>query len=135
MENPSTLFDDIAKLAQQYKLPGVDINAIVQGRRKDLEALLEVGRIAQGSAQSLAQKQAEMLRMSLEDLRSVLSGSAIADGSKADAARQAAQKALTSVGQLAQITLKSQSEDFDTVNRRAHENIEELKMLLNPTNE
>ena len=92
-----------------------------------------MGRIAQGSAQSLAQKQAEMLRTSLEDLRSVLSGSAIADSSKADAARQAAQKALTSVGELAQITLKSQSEAFDTVNRRAHENIEELKTLLNPT--
>ena len=76
MDAPSKLFDDIAKLAQQYKLPGVDIDAVLQGRRKDVETLLEVGRIAQSGAQSLAQKQAEMLRASVEDLRTVLSAQA-----------------------------------------------------------
>ena len=130
MDNPSKLFDDIAKLAQQYKLPGVDIDAVLQGRRKDVETLLEVGRIAQSGAQSLAQKQAEMLRASLEDLRSVLSAQATTEGGKPDAVRQAAQKALGNVGELAQIALKSQSAAFDAVRQRTQENINELKGLL-----
>ena len=130
MDNPSKLFDDIAKLAQQYKLPGVDIDAVLQGRRKDVETLLEVSRIAQSGAESLAQKQAEMLRASLEDLRSVLSTQATTEGGKPDAVRQAAQKALGNVGELAQIALKSQSAAFDAVRQRTQENINELKGLL-----
>ena len=130
MDNPSKLFDDIAKLAQQYKLPGVDIDAVLQGRRKDVETLLEVSRIAQSGAESLAQKQAEMLLASLEDLRSVLSTQANTEGGKPDAVRQAAQKALGNVGELAQIALKSQSAAFDAVRQRTQENINELKGLL-----
>ena len=130
MDNPSKLFGDIAKLAQQYKLPGIDIDAVLQGRRKDVETLLEVGRIAQSGAESLAQKQAEMLRASLEDLRSVLSAQANTEGGKPDAVRQAAEKAIGNVGELAQIALKSQSAAFDAVRQRAQENINELKALL-----
>ena len=130
MDNPSKLFDDIAKLAQQYKRPGIDIDAVLQGRRKDVETLLEVGRIAQSGAESLAQKQAEMLRASLEDLRSVLSAQANTEGGKPDAVRQAAEKAIGNVGELAQIALKSQSAAFDAVRQRAQENINELKALL-----
>ena len=111
-------------------MPGLDLNVVLQGRRKHLEALLDVGRIAKDSAQSMANKQVEMLRTTLEDLRSVLSLQTGADSSKADAVRQAAQKALTSVGDLADVALKSQAEALDTVSRRARENIDELKMLI-----
>ena len=130
MDNPSKLFDDIAKLAQQYKMPGIDIDAVLQGRRKDVETLLEVGRITQSGAESLAQKQAEMLRASLEDLRSVLGAQGKTEGAKPDAVRQAAEKALGNFGELAQIALKSQSAAFDAVRQRTQENINELKGLL-----
>jgi phasin family protein len=130
MDNPSKLFDDIAKLAQQYKMPGIDIDAVLQGRRKDVETLLEVGRITQSGAESLAQKQAEMLRASLEDLRSVLSAQGKTEGAKPDAVRQAAEKAIGNFGELAQIALKSQSAAFDAVRQRTQENINELKGLL-----
>ena len=129
MDSPTKLFDDIAKLAQQFNLPGVDLDAVLKGRRKDVEALLAVGSIAQGGVQSLAQKQADMLRASVEDLRSVLSAPAGADGGKLDAARQVAEKAIGNVGELAQIALQSQSDVFDTVRQRAQENIDELKSL------
>ena len=130
MDNPSKLFDDIAKLAQQYKMPGIDIDAVLQGRRKDIETLLEVGRITQSGAESLAQKQAEMLRASLEDLRSVLSAQGKTEGAKPDAVRQAAEKAIGNFGELAQIALQSQSAAFDAVRQRTQENIDELKGLL-----
>lgn len=133
MDKPSKLLDDIAKLATQYKLPGVDLDAVVHGRRKDVEALLEVGRIAQGGAQSLAQKQAELLRSSFEDLRDVLSAPPGAEGGRLDAARQAAQKAIGNIGALAQIALQSQSDAFDTVRTRMEENIGELQTLLSST--
>jgi len=130
MENSSKLIDDISNLIQKFKVPGLDLNAALQGRRKDVEALLEVTRTAQDSARSMAYKQADMLRNTLQDLRSVLSAQAGADGNRVDAVKEAAKKALSNVGELADIALKSQADAFDTVSRRARENIEELRTAI-----
>ena len=129
MENSSKLIDDISNLIQKFKVPGLDLNAALQGRRKDVEALLEVTRTAQDSARSMAYKQADMLRNTLQDLRSVLSTQA-GTGNRVDAVREAAKKALSNVGELADIALKSQADAFDTVSRRARENIEELRTAI-----
>jgi len=130
MENSSKLIDDISNLVQKFKVPGLDLNAALQGRRKDVEALLEVTRTAQDSARSMAYKQADMLRNTLQDLRSVLSAQAGADGNRVDAVKEAAKKALSNVGELADIALKSQADAFDTVSRRTRENIEELRTAI-----
>jgi phasin family protein len=130
MENSSKLIDDISNLVQKFKVPGLDLNAALQGRRKDVEALLEVTRTAQDGARSMAYKQADMLRNTLQDLRSVLSTQAGADTNRVDAVKEAAKKALSNVGELADIALKSQADAFDTVSRRARENIEELRTAI-----
>jgi phasin family protein len=130
MENSSKLIDDISNLVQKFNVPGLDLNAALQGRRKDVEALLEVTRNAQDSARSMAYKQADMLRNTLHDLRSVLSTQAGTGGNKVDAVKEAAKKALSNVGELADIALKSQADAFDTVSRRARENIEELRTAI-----
>jgi phasin family protein len=130
MENSSKLIDDISNLVQKFKVPGLDLNAALQGRRKDVEALLEVTRTAQDTARSMAYKQADMLRNTLQDLRSVLSVQAGTDGNRVDAVKEAAKKALSNVGELAEIALKSQADAFDTVSRRARENIEELRTAI-----
>jgi phasin family protein len=129
MENSSKLFDDISRLIQKFKVPGLDLNAALQGRQKDVEALLEVTRTVQDSARSMAYKQADMLRNTLQDLRSVLSAQPDS-GNRVDAVREAAKKALSNVGELADIALKSQADAFDTVSRRARENIEELRTAI-----
>jgi hypothetical protein len=128
-EGGSKLLDDITKFAKQFKLTGLDFDAVLQGRREDVEALLEVGRIAQGGAKSLTQKQAEMLRASVEDLRNVLGAQAMTEGAPREAAQQVAQRAISDVAELAQIALKTHSDAFDTVRKRAQKDIDELKAL------
>ena len=128
-EGGSKLLDDITKFAKQFKLTGLDFDAVLQGRREDVEALLEVGRIAQGGAKSLTQKQAEMLRASVEDLRNVLGAQARTEGAPREAAQQVAQRAISDVAELAQIALKTHSDAFDTVRKRAQKDIDELKAL------
>ena len=46
MANESNPFGDVAKMIEQFKLPGVDMSAIVQARRKDIEALVEANKAA-----------------------------------------------------------------------------------------
>jgi len=69
---PTNLFGDIVKLLEQYKLPGIDIAAIIEMRRKDIEALMTANRVALEGAQSIDQKQVEILRSSLDQLSSLI---------------------------------------------------------------
>ena len=59
---PQMPFMDINQLMQQFKYPGVDVGAMLEARRKDIEALVAVNRQAYEGMQMLGQRQAEMLR-------------------------------------------------------------------------
>ncbi|HEY2930022.1 hypothetical protein [Piscinibacter sp.] len=130
MENQATLFEDIAKLAKQFVPGSADLNAFMQGRRKDLDTLLTIGRITSGGVQSVTGKQVETLRALGTDLRAALTGQAEGDRSKSEAVREAAQKAIGSVAELAGVVVDAQAEAFDAVRLRAYANVEELKALL-----
>jgi phasin family protein len=65
-------FGDIVKLLEQDKLPGIDVAAIVEMRRKDIEALMSADRVALEGAQSVGQKQVELLRGTLDQLSSLI---------------------------------------------------------------
>ena len=64
-------FGDLTKMLEQFKLPGFDVPAIMEARRKDMEALVQANQTAFQGMQSLAQKQADMLRSTLSELQSL----------------------------------------------------------------
>ena len=41
MDKTPMPFMDISKLMEQFKIPGVDLGAVVEARRKDIEALTQ----------------------------------------------------------------------------------------------
>lgn len=143
MEHPSTgqgtpagLFGDFSKLIEQFKLPGIDLNALMEARRKDIEALAAANRTALEGAQALSQKQAEILRTTMDQLQSFVkqmtaTGTAT-PASAGELVQQTLQRAFASMRELAETAYKSQSDAFAVVNQRVQENIQELKALLQP---
>jgi phasin family protein len=132
----TTLFGDFSKLIEQFKLPGIDLNAVMEARRKDIEALAAANRTALEGIQSLNQKQAEILRATMDQLQSIVktvtaTGSATS-ASTGEVVQQALQKAFLSMRELAEVAYKSQSDAFAVVSQRAQENIQEVKGLLQP---
>ena len=137
MENPTGPFVDIAKLMEQFKLPGVDISSIVEARRKDIEALTEANRIAFEGMQALAQKQAEILQKSMQQAQAAMqnmgSGQPGAGGgNQAELIQQALQTALANMRELAEMAGKSQAQAMEVVGKRVQENIEDTKKLFQP---
>jgi len=49
-------FGDVKKMIEQFKMPGVDMTAIVDARRKDIEALVAANAAAFEAMQALARK-------------------------------------------------------------------------------
>jgi len=105
---PTNLFGDIVKLLEQYRLPGIDIAAIIEMRRKDIEALMTANRVALEGAQSAGQKQVELLRGTLDQLSSLIQ-QATASGSMTEKTtktgelvQQVLQRALENMRELAE---------------------------------
>jgi phasin family protein len=137
MENPTPPFVDVTKLMEQFKLPGIDMQAIVEARRKDIEALTEANRIAFQGMQALAQKQAEILQKSMQEAQAAMHGfaggqPAASAGNAGDLIQQAFQKALANMRELAEMAGRSQAQAMEVVGKRVQENIEETKKLLQP---
>jgi len=133
---PASLFGDFTKLIEQFKLPGIDLNAVMEARRKDIEALAAANRTALEGIQSLSQKQAEILRTTMDQLQSLVkqmttTGSATSASTR-EVVQQAVQKAFESMRELAETAYKSQSDAFGVVSHRVQENIQEVKALLQP---
>ena len=135
---PTNLFGDIVKLLEQYKLPGIDIAAIIEMRRKDIEALMTANRVALVGAQSVGQKQVEILRSTLDQLSSLIQ-QATASGSMTEKTtktgelvQQVRQRALENMRELAETAYKSQSDTYAVLTKRIQENLDEARALLGP---
>ena len=122
-------FGDLTKMFEQFKVPGVDMSAIVDARRKDIEALVEANKAAYEGMQALATKQAEMLQQAMQGIQSAAGGD---PAKQAELARKACEKALSDMKELAEIARKSQTDAMASITQRATQNMQEIKKMMQP---
>lgn len=134
--NPNSLFAEYTKLLGQFKLPGVDVSALMESRRRDIEALATANTTAIAGVQALGQKQADILRETLAGVQSLVAQMATAgtdpNAKTGELVREAMQKALTDMQELAETAYRAQSESVAVVTKRVGEHVEELRALLQP---
>ena len=129
---------DVNQLLEQFKVPGVDVSAIMEARRKDIEALVTANRQAYEGMQLLGQRQTEMFKEAMAEWQAATKDMMSAQSPGAGAAKQAElgqqtfEKALANMRELAEMATQSQTQAWEVVNRRFHENLEELKKLMHP---
>ena len=130
----TTSLVDITKMIEQFKLPGVDMSALIAARQKDIEALTQVNQIAYESLQAMAQMQTEILKTTMEELQSAAQKMAAKPMEsithESQLVQQTLQKAFGYMHELAELTRKSQAEALDVINKRVKQNVEELKGLV-----
>ncbi len=133
--NPPNPFADLAKMFEQFKIPGVDMTAIVDARRKDVEALTQVNQAAYASMQAMARKQSEMLAQAMQGAQEAaknMAGGANDASSQTELARKAYEKAVADMKELAEMARKSQADALAIVSQRANQQVEEFKKLMQP---
>ena len=69
MANETTPFGDIQKIMDQFKVPGIDVPAIIEARRKDIEALVTANNAAFESMKALGAKQTEMFKQAMQRIQ------------------------------------------------------------------
>lgn len=133
--DPSEMMDSFNKTVGQYQVPGVDTGALLDAQRKNLEALTTANRQALEGMQVVLTRQGEMLRETMEEARKVLDDLG-ASSSPAEVAskqgkllKEALEKVAGNMRELAEMTAKSNTEAFETINRRLSESMQEIKAL------
>lgn len=134
--NPNSIFAEYTKLISQFKLPGVDVSAFLESRRKDVEALTEANMTALAGVQQLGQKQVEILRSKMTELQSLMTrlstpgSEGVANAG--EGMKDALQKAFIDMQELADAAYRAQTDSIAVVTKRLAEHVEEIKALMQP---
>jgi phasin family protein len=132
---PQNPFGDVTKMLEKFKVPGIDMTAIIEARRKDIEAVVESNKAAMAAMQAMASKQAEMLTSAMQDIQANAKGLAGSVGDPAkqtDIAKKAFAKAVADMKDLAAMTQKAQTESMASITKRANEHMAEIKKMMSP---
>ncbi|WP_353150342.1 TIGR01841 family phasin [Pollutimonas bauzanensis] len=126
-------FGDFGKMFEQFKVPGVDMSAIADARRKDIEALVDANKAVYEGMQALANKQAEILKQAMEGIQGAAGSTGVGDPAKqAELARKAFEKTLSDMKDLAEIARKSQADALASITQRATQNMQEVQKMMRP---
>jgi phasin family protein len=131
----SNAVDNLTKMLEQFKLPGVDTKEIVEARRKDIDALVQANKAIYEGMQALANKQGELLQTAMADIQAAVKGAAggigVGDpGKQGELARKAYEKVLGDMKDLAEIARKSQTDAMAKITQRGTEHLDEVKKMM-----
>jgi phasin family protein len=127
---------DITGMLERFKLPGFDLEGFVQSRKLDIDAVTQATSAAFAGAQTIVDKQAELLKTVLTEvgdaLRTLPEGTATPAElvrKQGELANQALSSALASMKEIAETVRKSQSEILEIASNRVRSNVEEIRRL------
>jgi phasin family protein len=133
--NPAKFTEELTSKLKDYRLPGIEVDAVVAGQRKNLEALANASRAAFEGAQAMAKRQAEILQetmnqtaKSFDELTKAGSPSEVA-AKQAELAKEAFEKALGNMRELAEMVTKAQQGAIDTITGRISRSLDEIKEM------
>jgi phasin family protein len=106
---------------------------MMAAQRRNIEALTQANKLAFEGMQAVARRQADIMRQMTEEMSSMLN-TLMAAGTpeervarQADATKQAFEKMLTNMRELAEMLGKSNTEAAEVIQQRISESLDELK--------
>jgi phasin family protein len=126
--------EDLKKLIERFQLPNLDIDALIDWQRKDMEALTEMNRQASEGIKVLVERRNEILRETLAEWQAAVkeTTSAEAISKRAEVAKQGIEKAVANFRELSEMEAQARSNAWKVVQDRMQENMANLQKLLQP---
>jgi phasin family protein len=127
-------FEDLKKLIEKFQLPSVDIDALIDWQRRDMEAMTEANRQASEGLKALVERRNEILRETLAEWQAAVKDATSPEAitKRAEAAKQGVQKAIANFRELSEMEAQSRNNAWKIVQERMQENMATLQKLLQP---
>ena len=132
MTNQTNPFGDVTKMMEQFKMPGIDMTAIVQAQRKGIESLVEANTAAVQSMQALAKRQTEMMTEAMQDMQHAAKNGigGMTDPTKqAELVRKGFEKTLAGMKELAEMARQAQSDAVARITKGASDGAQNIKAM------
>lgn len=130
----NTSFMDIFNtFGREMKVPTMDIEAVLEHHRKNLEALQKSASAASSGASSILTKQRQALEEQLHEFAEMVKGYHGVPGAQeavskhADFVRRSFEAAVRNASEVAQIAQKSGTESIDVLRNRIRESMDEIR--------
>jgi len=134
---PEAMFDmDFTKVMSEFKLPNVDVEAMVAAQRKNIETLSAANKLALEGMQAVAKRNMEIMQQTMADMTEAMRTIASADAPQAKAAKQAElfksgyEKAMVDMRELQDMVQKVSGETLSVLNKRVAEALDEVKTMM-----
>src|ERR1700745_4013154 len=126
--------EDLKKLIEKFQLPSVDIDALIDWQRRDMEALTEANRQASEGIKALVERRNEILRETLSEWQAAIKDAASAEAmsKRAEAATQGMQRAIANFRELSEMKAHARNNTWKVVQERMQENMANLQKLVQP---
>jgi phasin family protein len=127
-------FFDVTKAFGDFRLPGLDVEAIVAIQRKNLEALTQANQLAVEGVRALAQRQAEIAQQAFAGASALFQAWTQPGAPEerlaknADVAKQAFEKGLADARELSELTAKASTDVFSVITKRVSEGFDEARL-------
>jgi phasin family protein len=127
-------FFDVTKAFGDFRVPGIDVDAIVAAQRKNFEALTQVNQFAVEGLQAVAKRQAEIAQQTLEEASALVRDWTQPGAPEerlantVEAAKQAFEKGVANVRELTELTTKASGDVFSVIARRVSEGFDEVRL-------
>ena len=124
--------DQFIRMFEAFTVPGLDVRAMVEGQRKNFDAMKEAAQILAVGASDVAKKQTEIVRSAVQQAVAAAGEMRVGDMAAASKLQQefvkkAFETGLDNARELAEIVGRSNQEAYQTIEQRVRENVEQLR--------
>jgi phasin family protein len=127
-------FFDVSKVMADFRLPGVDLEAVAASQRKNIEALTQANQLAVEGVQAVVRRQVEIARQAMESFSTMFADFVQPTGSpedrlakQAELSKQALEKGVSNARELTELLTKANTEAFNVINKRVTESFDEVR--------
>lgn len=127
---------DVTKMMSEFKMPGVDMETILNSQRKNIEALTAANRLAFEGVQAMMKRQTEILRQTMQEVAEATQGMTATTSpqeklaKQTELAKEAFERAVANMRELSEMVAKSNSEVFELLNVRLGQVMDEVRQAV-----
>lgn len=137
-EQTPSFFDMFSKLAQDLKVPGVDIERLMESHRKNMDTMVRAAQATSSGVGAVAGKQAEIVQAAFAEVMALVRDFKPAGSPQEVVAKQTefARKAFEAATQhtrdVADLVQTSSAEAIKIIQDRLRESLEEIRGSVDP---
>lgn len=125
---------DLPNLFGNFRIPGVDAEAIIEAHRKNLAAFTQANQLAVEGVRAVAQRQTEIVQQAIGDASALFRDWTASDSAEdrlakgAEAAKQAFETGVARARELNELGSRAGAEALSVLARRVSESFDEMRL-------